>query len=203
LQAGRQRRTFSFPGFLPPYRRIRRAFRDGDSKYVAGKWEMTTMNRSFVNALVLGLALGALGTAPRIASAQAPPQPPQCNAFVKLRDDAGQKAMAVRNANEHHADRKEICTLVTRFAAAETNIVKFLVDNKTWCNIPDQIIAQSKAGHEKTLKFRTAVCSAAEQAHPKAPTLSDAISTPSVDTAKNTKTGAGTLDTLTGNPLAK
>jgi hypothetical protein len=35
------------------------------------------------------------------------------------------------------------------------------------------------------------------------PTLSDAIGTPSVDTAGNTKTGRGTLDTLNGNPLAK
>jgi len=33
--------------------------------------------------------------------------------------------------------------------------------------------------------------------------LSDAIKAPSVDTAKDTKTGRGTFDTLTGNPLAR
>ena len=63
------------------------------------------------------------------------------------------------------------------------------------------LIAAAKANHEKSLKFRTAACE--EGPKPKAPTLSDAIKTPSLDTAKNTKTGRGTFDTLTGNPLAK
>ena len=52
------------------------------------------------------------------------------------------------------------------------------------------------------MKFRDTVC--AEGPKAKIPTLSDAIGTPPLDTgAKNTKTGRGTLDTLTGNPLAK
>jgi hypothetical protein len=33
--------------------------------------------------------------------------------------------------------------------------------------------------------------------------LSDAIKTPTVDSATNTKTGHGTFDTLTGNPLSR
>ena len=52
------------------------------------------------------------------------------------------------------------------------------------------------------MKFRTMACSE-EGPRPKAPSLSDAIKSPSVDTAKNTKTGRGTFDTLTGNPLAR
>ena len=55
--------------------------------------------------------------------------------------------------------------------------------------------------HDNTIKFRDTVC--AEAPKPKAPTLSDAIGTPPLDTANNTKTGRGTFDTLTGNPLAK
>jgi hypothetical protein len=51
------------------------------------------------------------------------------------------------------------------------------------------------------VQFRDQVC--AEQPQPKAPTLSDALGTPTLDTRKNTKTGKGTLDTLTGNPLAQ
>jgi hypothetical protein len=160
------------------------------------------INRSLAAILALGLGLaGGAMMAPRLALAQ--PAQFQCNDFGKLRDDAGKKAMAVRTANEHHADRKEICTLVTRFAAAETLMVKFLETNKTWCGVPEQAIAAAKSNHEKTLKFRTVACSSAPEAHPRIPTLSDAIGTPSVDTAKNTKTGRGTFDTLTGNPLAK
>ncbi len=165
------------------------------------------MNRSLATALALGLALLATVTVSRTALAQgAPgvpgaPGPPQCNDFLKLRDDAEKSADAVQAAGKHHADRKQMCTLVTRFAAAETLVVKFLENNKTWCGVPDQAVTQSKANHENTLKFRDTVC--AEGPKPKPPTLSGAIGTPTVDTAKNTKTGPGTFDTLTGNPLAK
>ena len=146
------------------------------------------------------LAAFAIIAASHAASAQAPAQ---CNAFIPLRDDAQQKAAAVRAATEHKAERKEVCALVTRFATAEAAVVKFLDANKTWCGIPDEAVKAAKTGHERTLKFRTVACSEAPAAQPKAPTLSDAISTPSVDSAANTKTGRGTLDTLNGNPLAK
>jgi hypothetical protein len=146
------------------------------------------------------LAAFAIIAASHAASAQAPAQ---CNAFIPLRDDAQQKAAAVRAATEHKAERKEVCALVTRFATAEAAVVKFLEANKTWCGIPDEAVKAAKTGHERTLKFRTVACSEAPAAQPKAPTLSDAIATPSVDSATNTKTGRGTLDTLSGNPLAK
>ncbi len=146
------------------------------------------------------LAAFAIIAASHAASAQAPVQ---CNAFMPLRDDAQKKAAAVRAATEHKAERKEVCALVTRFATAEAAVVKFLEANKTWCGIPDEAVKAAKTGHERTLKFRTMACSEAPAAQPKAPTLSDAIGTPSVDSAANTKTGRGTLDTLSGNPLAK
>lgn len=148
----------------------------------------------------ISLAAFAIIAASDAASAQAPSQ---CNAFIPLRDDAQQKAAAVRAATEHKAERKEVCALVTRFATAEAAVVKFLEANKTWCGIPDEAVKAAKTGHERTLKFRTVACSEAPAAQPKAPTLSDAIATPSVDSATNTKTGRGTLDTLSGNPLAK
>jgi hypothetical protein len=91
---------------------------------------------------------------------------------------------------------------MTNFVAAETNVVKFLETNKVWCGVPEDALKVSKANHEKSIKFRTAACSE-EGPRPKAPSLSDAIKTPSMDTAKNTKTGRGTFDTLTGNPLAR
>ncbi len=152
-------------------------------------------------SLAMALALVAVVTGSRAALAQAGPA--QCNDFVRLRTDAQQKALAVRTAGEHKADRKEICALLTRFSAAEAVVIKFLEDNKTWCGIPAEAIKNSKANHENTLKFRTAACSEAPAVRPHEPTLSDAIGTPSVDTAGNTKTGHGTLDSLNGNPLAK
>jgi hypothetical protein len=152
-------------------------------------------------SLALALAALAIAAEPHAASAQS--GPPQCATFPQLRTDAQQKAMAVQEAIKKKAERKDVCVLVTRFYAAEGNVVKFLEDNKTWCGIPDQAITMAKTNHERTAKFRTAACTEAPAAKPKVPTLSDAINTPSVDTGNNTKTGRGTLDSLNGNPLAR
>ena len=132
--------------------------------------------------------------------------PPQCNDFGRLRTDAEQKAGAIRTASERKAERKEICTLLQRFAAAESSMIKFLEHNKVWCGVPDDAIKNAKTNHAKTLKVRTAACSGDQIGNgpkPKVPTLSDALGPPSVDTPENTKTGRGTFDTLTGNPLAR
>jgi hypothetical protein len=154
--------------------------------------------------LAVSLAAALSTSANRSAWAQFPAPPgaaAQCNDFPKLIEEAQKRGALVGAAIKNKADRKEICTLMTTFVAAEGKVVKFLHDNKTWCGIPDQAIAATNANHEKSLKFRTAACE--EGPKPKAPTLSDAIKAPSLDTAKNTKTGRGTFDTLTGNPLAK
>jgi hypothetical protein len=149
--------------------------------------------------VAMALTVFAIAATPQAVWAQSAAQ---CSTFPPLRDEAQKKALAVRTAMEHKADRKEICALVTRFYAAEAAVLKFLEDNKTWCGIPEQAIKSAKENHEHTDKFKTAACTEAP-AKPRAPTLSDAIGTPSVATSGNTKTGRGTLDTLNGNPLAK
>jgi hypothetical protein len=145
---------------------------------------------------------GGFGPAPGGGGAFGPPGGPQaiCASFEKLKGEADIRGKAIQAAAKSH-DRKIMCGAVTHFVEQETKVVKFLVDNKTTCGIPDQAIANAKAGHEKTVEFREKVC--AEAPAPKAPTLSDALGTPTLDTAKNTKTGRGTLDSLTGNPLAR
>jgi len=148
-------------------------------------------------------ALAVLAIVAESHAVSAQPAGVDCNSFVKLRDDAQQKALAVRTAVQNRSERKDICTLVQRYYAVESTVVKFLEDNKTWCGIPDSAIKSAKDNHEHTLKFRTAACTEAPAAKPRAPSLSDAIGTPSVDTGANTKTGRGTLDSLNGNPLAK
>jgi hypothetical protein len=132
----------------------------------------------------------------------APPGGTHCGDFAKLTAEAQKRSNLVSAAMKAKADRKELCTLMTNFVAAETNVVKFLDDNKVWCGVPEDALRVSKANHEKSMKFRTMACSE-EGPRPKAPSLSDAIKAPSVDTAKNTKTGRGTFDTLTGNPLGR
>jgi hypothetical protein len=130
------------------------------------------------------------------------PQPSGvCANFPKLRDEAKAKAEVVSAVGKRKGDRQEMCAAVQSFTAAEEKVVKFLDDNKVGCGVPPQAVAQAKVMHVNTVKFRDTVC--AEGPKPKAQTLSDAIGTPSLDTRTNTKTGRGTLDTLTGNPLAR
>jgi hypothetical protein len=140
-------------------------------------------------------------TACGVASAQA--QPPKCGDFMQLRTEAQQRAAAVRDATQHKAERKKVCELVTRFSTAEETVIKFLVANKMGCGVPDMAITQAKSAHENTLKFQKLACTEAPAAQPRQPSLSDAISQPSVDTGANTHTGRGTLDSLSGNPLAR
>ncbi len=161
--------------------------------------------------LALGLAVGisAVDIGTHAASAQMPGMPgtqaapasSPCDNFIPLRDDAAKKGTAIGAAQKRHADRQELCKLMTAFATAEAKAAAFLEKNKTWCGVPDQAIASAKETHLKIEHFREAVCAPAPQ--PKVPTLSDAMGAPALDTAKNTKTGGGTFDTLTGNPLAK
>jgi hypothetical protein len=162
------------------------------------------MKRELAASLHLGLALLILAVADRPAWAQfaQPPAGAQCNDFQTFSAEAQKRGAAVTAAMKAKVDRKEICALMTNFVAAETTVIKFLEDNKVWCGVPEQVLSVSKANHEKSLKFRTAACTD-DAPHPKVPTLSDAIKSPSVDTAKNTRTGRGTFDTLTGNPLAR
>jgi hypothetical protein len=126
----------------------------------------------------------------------------QCSQFPQLSAEAKKKADAVQVAMNAKVDRKQVCALMTTFVAAETNVIKFLEDNRTTCGVPDQAIIISKTNHEKSVKFKTMACNN-DGPQQKAPTLSDAIKTPSVDSATNTKTGRGTFDTLTGNPLSR
>jgi hypothetical protein len=136
------------------------------------------------------------------ATPMRPPGSVDCNAFASISEGAHKKAEAVQAAMKAKADRKLICTLMTTFLTAEGNALKFLVDNKTACGVPQQAIDNSKTNHAKSTQFREMACSE-NGPRPKTPTLSDAIKTPTVDSAANTKTGRGTLDTLMGNPLSR
>lgn len=119
-----------------------------------------------------------------------------------MSEEVHKKGQVVQNAMKAKADRKLICTLMTTYVAAEGQALKFLVDNKTACDVPELAITNSKANHANSLKFREMACTE-EGPRPRAPSLSDAIKTPTVDSAANTKTGRGTLDTLMGNPLSR
>jgi hypothetical protein len=145
---------------------------------------------------------------------QMPPQMPRqqsmppCMAdFIPLRTEAEKRAGAVKAAIDKKAPRPKICELIRAFAAAEAKVVKFVTDNQKLCNVPPQAITQAKANHEKTVKTRDGVCSAgpgmAGPIRPPGSGLGEALGTRTLPTPDTTSTGRGTLDTLTGNALAR
>ena len=141
---------------------------------------------------------------------QAPPQqqqqqmPPCVQEFFKLRDDAQKKADTIKAAGARKAPPNEVCQLFNVFIAAQTKMLKYANENGVWCGIPPQIAEGLKQGLAQTSDIRTKVCraAAAPQTQQQPPSLSDALSNPVPD-SNNIKTGRGTFDTLTGNPLGK
>ena len=151
-------------------------------------------------SVAAALAVLAIAAESQPVSAQAPAV---CNTFIQIRDDAQQKALAIRTAVQNKAERKDICALVQRYYTAESSVVKFLEENKSWCGIPDQAIKAAKDNHEHTLSF-------ARPPAPKRPPPSRArrrSATPSGRRRRNRRPiprpAAARFDTLTGNPLAR
>jgi hypothetical protein len=122
--------------------------------------------------------------------------------FFKLRDDAEKKAAAIKTANEHKVGPREACPLFGALIAAQTKMLKYANENGVWCGIPKQVADQLKLAVTKVSEIRTKVCQAAANPAVRAPSLSDALSSPVPD-SNNIKTGRGTFDTLTGSPLGK
>lgn len=154
-------------------------------------------------AMLIAAGLLLFVAAPAAAQFEPAPQqaPPCLQEFGKLRDEAGKRADAIREAGKRKAPPTEACKLFNVFSAAEEKMLKYAETNKVWCGIPPQFIAQMKQSHAKTADMRTRICqAAANPQRPAGPTLSDALTAPVTD-HNNIKTGRGTFDTLTGTPL--
>jgi hypothetical protein len=140
-----------------------------------------------------------------------PPQqqrPPCLEQFVKLRKDVEKRGAALQAAGQRKQkpSAKEACGLFNAFTGAEVKMIKYATANAASCGIPAQVIDNMKQSHAKSDEVRARVCQVAANGGPARaappPSLSDALSAPVPDSA-NIKTGRGTFDTLTGNPLGK
>ncbi len=134
--------------------------------------------------------------------------PPCLEEFIKLRKEVEKRGTVIQAAGQRKQkpSAKEACGLFNAFTGAELKMIKYATANAAKCGIPAQIIDNMKQSHAKSDEVRARVCQAAAQGPAggpaKPPSLSDALSAPVPDSA-NIKTGRGTYDTLTGNPLGK
>jgi len=163
-----------------------------------------SLRRTIFAACIVSICAGAANAQFQpVQPAQPQQEPPPCvQEFFKLRDDAEKKAIAIKTANEHKVSPREACPLFGALIAAQTKMLKYANENGVWCGIPKQVGDQLKLAVTKVSEIRTKVCQAAANPAVRAPSLSDALSSPVPD-SNNIKTGRGTFDTLTGSPLGK
>jgi len=167
----------------------------------------------FATIAVLGLTVSAaaqmLGPGMPMPG-QAPPQqqtPPCFADFKPLRDEAEKRGLALKNGIQKKVSREEACALIKSYSAAEAKVVKFIQANASWCGIPAEAAAAMKTNHTRTQQSEKQVCSGGGTAggppKPAGPGLSDALGTTRGGTLDPMAPNSGTLDTLTGNVLAK
>jgi hypothetical protein len=121
--------------------------------------------------------------------------------FAKLRDDVQKRGLAAKAAGARKASREEMCKHITAYSAAELKWVKYTESNMTKCSIPVQVLTQLKEVHGHTEQTKEKICTAGPAAGP--PSLADALGTTKLPTPETTKSGSGTLDTLTGNAIQR
>ncbi|MGH6771445.1 MAG: hypothetical protein ACRECO_20790 [Xanthobacteraceae bacterium] len=143
---------------------------------------------------------------PGFKAAPAAP-PPACKALLTLRDEVQKHGGAIQNANKKRANVQTACKLFKNFIAAEAKMLRAIERDGGRCGVPADAALQIKSNHAQAVKVANQVCEAAAQAsRPAGPSLSDALgTTPPIPerNSKNSKKGAGTFETLTGNPLVR
>jgi hypothetical protein len=130
--------------------------------------------------------------------------PPKCQALLSIRDDLQKHGKSIEEANSKKADVKVACRLFRTYIATEAKMLKMLEADGAACGAGPQIVQQVRGSHAKAQQIGKQVCDAAARGPaPSGPTLSDALGTsPALPDTKEKK-GAGTFETMTGNPFAR
>jgi hypothetical protein len=130
--------------------------------------------------------------------------PPQCQALLAIRDELQKYGEAIGAANQKRADVKVACGLFKRYIAAEAKMIKLLDADGATCGVPPQVNQQVRGSHAKAQQIGKQVCDAAARGPAQAgPTLSDALGTSPTLPDLREKKGAGTFETLMGNPFGR
>ncbi|MCC6890626.1 MAG: hypothetical protein IT536_19050 [Hyphomicrobiales bacterium] len=130
--------------------------------------------------------------------------PPGCQQLLAVREELQKHGQAIEAANQKKAHVKTACQLFRNYIAAEAKMIKLLDAHGSACGVPAQVAQQVRGSHAKAQQIGKQVCDAAARgAMPAGPTLSDALGTSPTLPDISQKKGAGTFETLTGNPFAR
>lgn len=130
--------------------------------------------------------------------------PPCLQKFLPMREEAEKRAGALQAGITKKKPPPELCLLFRSFSEAEEKVVNYAIANQAGCSIPPDAITQMKKNHAKTVDVRDKVCNVAQQQpKPAGPNLGEALGFGGLPSAETTRGGTGTLDSLSGNPLAR
>ncbi|MFG1281008.1 hypothetical protein V5F34_03975 [Xanthobacter autotrophicus] len=153
-------------------------------------------------ATAVALAGTALSTGAALADCQSD--------VASVRGELEEKGKALQAAIKKKADPQTLCPLFRAYTASEAKWVKFLGDNKDWCQIPPQAIENAAEGAKKSVGIRNKICEAAANGGaapgggaakpPPQGSLSSALGITTGYSLGSQKSG-GVFDTLNGNAL--
>jgi hypothetical protein len=78
--------------------------------------------------------------------------------FTKLHEEVEQKGIAAQAADQRHAPRKEMCKLITSYAATEARWIDVIEANVQTCRISIRVVNQLEETHANTDRTRVRIC---------------------------------------------
>lgn len=153
--------------------------------------------------LTLAMSAACVATALAAGAARADCQ----SDAMSIRQEIEEKGKVLQAAIKKKSDPQTLCPLFKAYTAVEAKWVKFLGDNKDWCQIPAQVIEQAASGSKKAVEVRNNVCNAAANGGggggpakpPPQGSMSSALGVTTGYNIGNSK--GGVFDTLSGNAL--
>lgn len=129
--------------------------------------------------------------------------PPHCQQLLEIRDQVQKAGQAIESANQKKVHVKVACGLFRNYLSAEMKMIRALETVGPKCGVPPDVAQKVRAGHAKAQIVGKQVCEAAARPQQTGPSLSDALGTAPVLPGSDPKKGAGTFETLTGNPFQR
>jgi hypothetical protein len=129
--------------------------------------------------------------------------------FGAARAEYEKRGKAVEAANKRKASAQEACALFKPLVEAQAKMLKFLKDNKTACNVPDDILKNLSGSLTKTVAVKNQVCTIAANGGAAARTPSAGLSSainitgPVGGPPPESTSGGGLFDTMNGNVLQR
>lgn len=99
-----------------------------------------------------------------IAASHAHAMPASCQVDFKKFSEERQSALErINGFNKKRPTAQVACGAFNNLSDVETRFLKWMSDNKDWCQIPDDFVNQFKGANGATQKARGQICTAARQ----------------------------------------